>query len=268
MGEIRLQWMRPGEVLTEQERCSVVYLPIGPLEWHGPHLPLGVDPLHAESIAVGLAREVGGVVHPTLYWGTERERSADLLRDLGFSGHEWIVGMDFPRNSTRSHYYSEETLALIIRFMLEQLAIQGYRVIVLVNGHGAISQVAQMERLAAEFTERGPARVLYVYGLDASVGDDVGHATLTETAAVMALDESRVDLDQLPAGGPLRNIDWAIVDGETFRGSPTPDHTVRPEHDPRLATSQLGRKHLEATVNRIAPLIRQALASSSGEWRR
>ena len=45
-----------------------------------------------------------------------------------------------------------------------------------------------------------------------------------------------VDVSRLPASGPLRNIDHAIVDGDTFDGASTPDFTVRPDQDPRLHT--------------------------------
>ena len=108
MREVRLQWLRPDEVVAERERVPIVYLPIGPLEWHGPHLPLGTDPLQAEHTAIGLAEKIGGVVHPTLFIGTERERAPELLRDLGFEGDEWIVGMDFPGNSLPSLYSPED----------------------------------------------------------------------------------------------------------------------------------------------------------------
>ena len=30
----------------------MAYVPIGPLEWHGPHLPVGVDMLHAHAMAL------------------------------------------------------------------------------------------------------------------------------------------------------------------------------------------------------------------------
>jgi creatinine amidohydrolase len=261
MTEVRLQWLRPDEVLARQAEKSIVYLPIGPLEWHGPHLPLGTDPLQAESIALDLARRIGGVVHPTLYLGTERERSPELLRDVGFDGGEWIIGMDFPGNSLRSFYYPEDAFAMTVRFTLEQLAAHGFKLIVLLNGHGATNQVAQLRRLAAEFSQRGPARVLYTFDLDASIDDDAGHATMTETAAILALDPARVELNRLPpAGTPLRNTEWAIVDAETFGGQPTADHMVRPKADPRRATPELGHQHFAATIDRISKLIDEALA--------
>ncbi len=256
MREVRLQWLRPEEIAAERERVSIVYLPIGPLEWHGPHLPLGTDPLQAEQTAIGLAEKVGGVVHPTLFIGTERERAPELLRDLGFNGDEWIVGMDFPANRVRSYYYAEDAFAVMVRFTLEQLAAQRYALIVVVNGHGATNQIHQLQRLAAEFTQRGPARVIYTFDLDAEVDDDAGHATITETAALLALNPDRVDLDRLPpAEQPLGNIDYAIVDALTFSGCPTPDRTVRASADPRRATSELGQRHFQVTVDRLAAVI-------------
>jgi creatinine amidohydrolase len=254
--EYRLQWLRPDEVAEERARCPLIYLPLGPLEWHGPHLPLGTDPLQAEHTALALAAKIGGVVHPTLYLGTERERSPELLRDLGFSGEEWIVGMDFPANSERSYYYAEDAFAIMIRFTLEQLAAHGYRLIVIVNGHGATNQIQHLQRLAAEFSQRGPAKVLYTFDLDAQTDDDAGHATITETAAVMALDQTRVDLDRLPPlDQPLRNIEHAIVDAPTFGGQPESERTVRALADPRRATVELGQKHFADTVDRISSLI-------------
>mgnify|MGYP001101362013 CR=1 FL=1 len=47
---------------------------------------------------------------------------------------------------------------------------------------------------------------------------------------------SCVDLSLLPREGRLRNVDHAVVDGDSFDGSPTPDHVVRESQDPRLHT--------------------------------
>ncbi len=256
MREVRLQWLRPDEVVAERERVSIVYLPIGPLEWHGPHLPLGTDPLQAEHTALELAQRIGGVVHPTLFIGTERERAPELLRDLGFEGGEWIVGMDFPNNSVRSYYYTEDAFAMLVRLTLDQLVAQHYALIVIVNGHGATNQINQLQRLAAEFSQRGPAKVVYTFDLDAGVDDDAGHATITETAALLALQADRVDLDRLPpADRPLGNLDYAIVDALTFSGQPTPDRTVRVSADPRQASRELGQHHFRVTVDRLAAII-------------
>jgi hypothetical protein len=68
-----------------------------------------------------------------------------------------------------------------------------------------------------------------------------------------------VDLGALPAG-PLRNTELAIVDQKTFECDPTPDHTVRSEDDPRLATAEEGERHLQAIARDLAQAVREALA--------
>ena len=61
-----------------------------PLEWHGPAMPYGTDPLAAWHAAILSAQQTGGVVLPLLYAGTERERSPKLLSDAGFEGYRAI----------------------------------------------------------------------------------------------------------------------------------------------------------------------------------
>ena len=118
--------LRPDQIVQEIERCPLVYLPVGPLEWHGPHLPLGVDALNAEKVAQLSAQKTGGLVLPTFYWGTERERSPEMLKWLGFEGDEWIVGMDFPANALPSMYAAEEVFALLIREQLRSGSPNGF----------------------------------------------------------------------------------------------------------------------------------------------
>ena len=84
MRTVQLEYLRPGEIMAEKERFSVVYLPIGPLEWHGPAMPYGTDPLAAQEVARAAARITGGVVMPTLFVGTERERPSYILEAKGF----------------------------------------------------------------------------------------------------------------------------------------------------------------------------------------
>jgi len=261
MRTVRFELLRPDEILAEKRRCPVVYQPVAPLEWHGPHLPLGTDPLHAEAVAVRVAEQVGGVVMPTLYWGTERERSPEMLRHLGFGGDEWIVGMDFPANSLKSLYSPEDVFGVVVRARLELLVAQDYRLIALVNGHGATNHIAVLERLATEFTARGPTRVLYTIAFPPELAGAIGHADAEETSLMQALYPASVDLTALPPlPAPLRNTDWAIVDSPTFAGRPNAARTVQPESDPRRAASaERGRAFVELTVARIAAQVREAL---------
>lgn len=254
--------LRPDQILAELGRCPVVYLPVGPLEWHGPHLPYGMDALHAEKIAALAAQETGGLILPTCYWGTERERSPEMLDWLGFPPDEWIVGMDFPANSLPSMYASEEVFAILMREQLRLAVNMGFKLIVLISGHGADNQIAVLKRLAAELNASGPARVIFALPFIANQAGvmEVGHASRVETALMMAIYPHTVDLNRLPPlSQPLRNDDWAIIDYQTFAGAPTPDRTVCDADDPRLATSEAGWRNLQLASAQIAAQVREAL---------
>jgi creatinine amidohydrolase len=267
--ELRLERLRPDQILARMAGSSLAFLPVGPLEWHGPHLPLGTDPLIALGVAERVARATGGVVLPPFFWGTERERAPRQLRSLGFPGSEgeYVVGMDFPANSLKSLYVREEFFGLLVREMLDRLVWQGFRVIAVVNGHGAPNHVAVLDRLAAEFTAAGPAQVLSLFAW-AKDGQDYpenggGHATADEVSRMLFLHQSLVDLSALPPlPQPLRNLDWAIVDGPSFCGRPTSDFTVRAEEDPRInASPERGEASLDETVRYLITRVERAANS-------
>ncbi len=263
MRTVRFELLRPAEIIAERERVPVVYQPVGPLEWHGPHLPVGMDPLHAEDVARRVAETVGGVVIPTLYWGTERERTPEMLRNIGFKEDEWIIGMDSPAHSMKSLYTQEDIFGVVVRARLDLLVRQGYRLIVIINGHGADNHMATLARLAAEFTGTSPARVLFITAFEPNENASIGHADALETSIMMAMYPDAVDLNALPAlPAPLPNIKFGIVNGATFSGKPNADHTLAPEDDPRReASAERGEKVIRSSVVWIADQVRAALSA-------
>ena len=260
--KVRFELMRPEEIIQERKRCPVVYFALGPLEWHGPHLPLGTDALIAYEMAIRAAQQTGGVVLPPLFWGTERERNPQTLRDLGFQDDEWIIGMDFPENSMKSLYLPEESIALAARVTIEKLVEQGYRIIAIVNGHGATNQISALERIAKEFTHQRNVEVICVFVslLEEKGIVDFGHATAGETSKMMAINPDAVDLTQLPSREiPLKYREWAIVDSDAFCGKPNPNLEV--QDDPRVLSSVTkGEESLRAAAEGIAEKVREKLA--------
>ena len=186
---VRFELLRPGEIVAERERCPVVYLPIGPLEWHAPHLPFGTDALNAEATAREVAARVGGVVLPTLFCGTERERKPKMCQDLGLPADSYIVGMDFPANVIPSLYNREEFFALLVRETLDRVIRLGYKLVVIVNGHGATNHIETLQRLCKEFTALSPARVLFTvaFPVNYHFEQGIGHADAIEASLMMAL---------------------------------------------------------------------------------
>lgn len=257
-----LAYLRPEQITTEMQRSPIIYLPIGPLEWHGPHLPYGVDPLNAENAAKLAAECTGGLILPTLFWGTERERDPQMLDWLGLDPHSYVVGMDFPANILPSMYCSEEILGLLVREQLRLVGRMGFRLAVLVTGHAATNQIQVLERLAAEFTAETPLRVILVlpFVTNSAGVMEVGHASRIETAVMQALHPETVHLENLPAlPEPMRNADWAVIDYDTFLGNPTPDRTIHPHDDPRRADAQQGYDTINAAVDQIVQQVKKAI---------
>ena len=63
-----MQFMWPAQLEAAGRKFPAVYVPFGPIEWHGVHLPLGNDAIKAHGILVECAEKFGGVVYPPVYF--------------------------------------------------------------------------------------------------------------------------------------------------------------------------------------------------------
>src|SRR5436309_12966560 len=120
-------------------------------------MPLGTDGLHAWHVALRVAREVGGVVLPPLFAGTDSLRlpgdGPEQLGALGVDEGARVVGMDFPTFPVKSVYFEESAFGLTVREVVRALKRDEYRLILIANGHGAQSQQQTLGRIALEETE-------------------------------------------------------------------------------------------------------------------
>ncbi len=256
--ETRYEWLRPGQLRERQHACPLVLFPLGPLEYHGPHMPLGTDPLNATYVAHACCRRLGkGVVLPTMYVGTERERDPDMLESLGFKRDDYVVGMDFPSRQWNSHYLPEEVFALVVASELRGLIRQGYTYIFIVNGHGAFNHNAVLKRLCIELSNTTSAQVDFAIGVpeQAAAAGAIGHADIAEASLVMSYNPTAVDVGTLPPKDvPLKYADFSVVNGQGFIAS-KPDRLVPKEFDPRYANEQIGKEYFEKTVEEICGKI-------------
>ncbi len=128
----RLQLLRPHEIAARLEERSVVFLPLGTLEFHARHLPIGLDALNAEEICLRAAAEQGGLVYPTLYYGTGGSHGS----------FPWSI---IPPSGTE--------IEALLAYSLERLDELGVELAVMFTGHFAPEQVALVED-AADAVER------------------------------------------------------------------------------------------------------------------
>jgi len=267
MREIRYELLRPDQLLKERERCPLIFVPVGPLEYHGPHLPLGTDPINAEQCALGACERLGkGVGLPTTYIGTERERPAWMNESLGFDKDDWTLGMDFPTALWKSHYHQEQIFGLAMADLIEMLIAHSYKVIVIVNGHGAKNQLDTIDRLAKHYSHASDVLVVWrlAFPLNLLEENVAGHADIYETSVMLHYQErfyagvKLVDLTRLPPRNvPIRYKDFSVVDGPGFTEHPHPDRVV--QADPRDSEAEQGKKIFEDTVSMFVELAKDAL---------
>jgi creatinine amidohydrolase len=267
VNKVEYELMTIGEIVEAKRRVPLVFAPVSPIEWHGPHLPIGTDGLHAHHVGLRVAREVGGVVLPTFFVGTETVLQSgpesNQLAVLGLDEDARVVGMDFPGFPVKSLYFEESAFGIAVRELVRALAADSFRLIVLVNGHGAANHMRSLERIAREETHRGEVTVmsLMVWVPPPPPNQDPGHAAREETAVMMAIAGEHVRLDQLPpAEVPLRYTEYGIVDGPAFDGFPTSEFTVPPPMDPRAATPEEGEQILDREVQAAVARVREELA--------
>ncbi len=74
--ERRYERLRPAELRALAAAAPLAYMPIGPLEFHGEHLPTGVDWFEAHGLCLRAAARSGGVVLPPIVPRVRRARPA------------------------------------------------------------------------------------------------------------------------------------------------------------------------------------------------
>lgn len=170
-----IEFLSPAAADARWSVTPIAFVPIGPLEFHGPHLPLGLDLLVARGICLRAAERTGGLVFPALSHGTGGEHG------------------DYPF----SLMVSAPALESLLRETLERLRRWHATTIVLFTGHMAREQCELLDRLAAE-TSSAACLVLSLSPRDwpqKTLPPD--HAGLFETTLLGGLHPALVHVDRL-----------------------------------------------------------------------
>ena len=169
----RINWMEFREVVPA--RVKTVLLPTGTLEPHGV-INNGADNTAPTALARRIAPRVNAMIAPTLPYGMTGSLEA-------YPGAFQIT---------------ESAYRPFVKQILEGLAKNGFRNIIVLNGHGG-PQTAVLNSVAAEVAAERRVRTLVVnwwsFASDVTrqvFGEDGGHAGWNETAFVQAVDPTLV----------------------------------------------------------------------------
>lgn len=170
MADVRFDRMVPSEVVSRRQERDLAYLPVGGLEWHGPHMPFGTDYLTVTHIAEEGARRFGGIVFPPMYYGDVRyilqecrpEWRKSYSRDMGVPepygsefGLEYVTERgqleppedDGPTPDAAIDWLvaeSESFFAELIARTMLAIHLYGFRRILLLPGHGPNPKYCRM----------------------------------------------------------------------------------------------------------------------------
>jgi len=236
----------PQEFRERIKDCPVAYLPLGTLEWHGEHLPLGADGLQSQGFFVRLAEKVGGIVMPMLFMGPDRYTEVE---------NGYLYGMDYwtgegesgkkikePGQLDGSAYWlPDESFMNLMNCIFQQLQRAGFKVVV-AHGHGpSTGMTAKYEK---EWKDKYGLTVINCWGSEydgEGMGIQVDHAAANETSLVMALRPELVQMNRLsdvPEQYPVG------VGGK----------------DPRIhASKEKGDKIIELQLERMAKILTDIL---------
>jgi creatinine amidohydrolase len=203
---------------------TVLAVPLGSLEQHGPHLPLDTDTRIAVAVAAGLAARCAGVtVAPAVAYGASGEHA------------------DFPGTLLLGHEVLADLLVELVRS-----ARRSFAGVVLVNAHGGNEEaLAAVERRC---TAEGDD--VLAWRTTAAGGD--AHAGRTETSLLLAIEATAVRLELAEPGctEPLTRL-LPRLRAEGVR--PVSSNGVL--GDPTGASVEEGRALLEGLVNDLASAV-------------
>ncbi|MFJ8438069.1 creatininase family protein [Kitasatospora griseola] len=235
-------------VLTELSTESVLCLPIGSHEQHGPHLPLNTDTVIAEQFT-RLLIERYGEQHdlwalPTIPYGLSLE-------------HAWSPGTV----SLRTVGF----LALLEALVTEYLRATPARRLLIVNGHGGNRGI--LEPALYELERRHAFSVCIIHPTSLSPVPTVGgtvpevHAGIRETAMMLELAPDDVHLDRLPADFTTSgsNVQRLVMERGTTWPWTSDDSRIATcgviGGDPREATAEAGRAVLDGALDAAGPVL-------------
>ena len=226
-----------------EQSKSTCLLPFGILEKHGPHLPLGTDLLNVRYASLHAAEQQYALVFPEYYFGQIFEA----------------------KHQPGTMAYSRELQLKLLQETTDEMARNGCKKIVIVNGHGGNESLLPF--FAQSQLEKPHDYVVYVqWGRDEPKGSPQKkdtldmHAGQSETSTMMISHPNLVHLDQASsesgADQKRLNLPKDVYTGIWWYAR-FPNHY---SGEGALANRELGEFEMNAWISAIAGAIRAVQA--------
>jgi creatinine amidohydrolase len=256
-----ISWKTLGSLNRDQ---TIVMLPVGMMETHGEHLPLGTDDFAVEAMLLAAAawlleenKSLHVLMMPSLPYGTDPvdSRRPDLFSQ---AGSVWVA---------------PDTLKALVRDVCGHMIRYGFRAIFPVSFHGGAGQMIALEEVCSSLRSEVPGLVMWeptgyvmagaasdvkpglatLLGRPLKVEEEVAlrgsvHASMFETSMMLHLRPDLVD----PSYKHLRTIEW----GQLYKMKDWPGYVgAGPSH----ADAELGSAMLRWRGVRAGALMLRAV---------
>ena len=236
---MQLEEMTTTDVKRHLTKDTLIVIPVGSTEQHGPQNPLGTDYLLATHVARKACQETDAICAPPIPVGISEHHS-------GFAGTLWI-----------SHRLFAE---LLLEYALS-LVNHGFNHIIFLNGHGGNVSTLKEVVSTLYFKHKVKAATVNWYEIfDKELAAKLfpnmklSHAEAVETSANLAIHPHLVHLDRIPDIKPA--AEWgkkvADIDVPVYTHEFASDGVVGTLED---ISEESGRTLLDSSVAKFAEFI-------------
>ncbi len=248
-----LQYLSWDEIVKHTEKDDIIILPIGSIEQHGHHLPVGDDSLNAQVIAELVAERTNVLIAPPIWYG------ALMYFQHGFKG---------------SIHIRADILKQYVMDVVRGLVSNGFNKIIILNAHGQQwVLIGALQELALEtgaFIAIATWWELAIEKIREVTETGMHHAGEAETSVALAYFPELVKMDKA-----VKEMAPTVVDRRFFGGPSIilkgqfPHHNITaffPQvkthkygvvGDATKASAEKGKAMIEAAVNKIVELIEE-----------
>ena len=224
-----LTWPEAGRALARDSR---LLFPVGALEQHGPHLPLGTNTFLAEAVARSVSEQLGILRAPTFAYGVIREG---------------------PGHYSGTSSLRRKTLHRAVNELLAAWEDHGVSEIVVITAH---RYEPHLDALLMAITSRSATTVIDLYAVDVSdlleIAPELEHGGELETSLMLHLAPERVRRDQIADFAPSARDMGKYV---RHRMPTAPAGSPGVLGFPTLATADKGRALFTRWVHAITDLL-------------